>query len=555
MSRSVSPLRMGPAQLTSEGINPFTRSRELRNAILEHIRVEPRIRYDGKGFICALINSRCHVGCEHCMFFSNMREGRNMFNTMSRERVKKLMDLVTASNTGYLLVSGGGEGFLELPLMCQIAEESTADLTWMVTSAFWAKKQSQAANVLAKLHDAYCLGKVKHPNKRVCVRVSVDEHHITRLATSAEDPFGYIANVISEFETKYAQNSDFFLQFHSIEGEEELIERLRERISATKISGASYIHNGAKKTEAAVRFRLPSGYEFDVTFAKLLLSDMAADLRDCELLEKRIRIWEKDALVNQHGRTAFQINPDGTVGTDMLVVYDGRVAGGWQSEMPDVPINLDVDSYDDIMRKTLFDPGVLATVERGVEYRFGIIDEVCPKASLRAKAVNIRDYTSPVLLEEDTVKLYYTLRATQDFISDGRINTKDVEKWPSELRDLVRSPPAELKALYDSSGYDVMRQFEETEEGFSDLSMALRAFSVDRDGAKLVMAARSACKGNLRRLDKWRLLLRRIAHDWYDIKGLTTQEEEAIDEAERIIDHQVLKGRRIYEGLSRLQAE
>lgn len=62
--------------------------------------------------------------------------------------------------------------------------------------------------------------------------------------------------------------------------------------------------------------------------------------------------------------------------------------------MPDIPINIDEHDYVQVMQLTLSDPGVLATLEKGQRYRFGIIEEVNSRACTRAKAVNIRDYTS-----------------------------------------------------------------------------------------------------------------------------------------------------------------
>lgn len=62
------------------------------------------------------------------MFFSNMSEGKNSYNTMTPERISNLMKLVQDSNTGYLLVSGGGEGFLEPDLMYQIIKETSANV-------------------------------------------------------------------------------------------------------------------------------------------------------------------------------------------------------------------------------------------------------------------------------------------------------------------------------------------------------------------------------------------------------------------------------------------
>ena len=58
---------------------------------------------------------------------------------------------------------------------------------------------------------------------------------------------------------------------------------------------------------------------------------------------------------------------------------------------------------------------------------------------------------------------------------------------------------------------------------------------------------------DLRRLDKWRLLLKRIVHEWYDIKTLDTKELAILNEVEQLIDSKLLQGRRIFEGLSRFQ--
>ena len=104
-------------------MNIFEYPRKYRKLILKHTHVHQNLRFDG----------RCHVGCSHCMFSANMDEEKNAFNTMTKERVDRLMDLVTDSNTGYLLISGGGEIFLEPELIYQIVEKTSADITWLAT--------------------------------------------------------------------------------------------------------------------------------------------------------------------------------------------------------------------------------------------------------------------------------------------------------------------------------------------------------------------------------------------------------------------------------------
>lgn len=158
--------------------NPFNRPRFWRKKIVDNIKLMPKIRFNGKGFICALITSRCPVGCEHCMFFSNMAEAKSPVNTMTPYRISNLMKLVHDSNTGYLLISGGGEGFLEPALMNRIIQETTANVTWMVTSAYWAGDKNRAREVVHDMYDAFIRGEHKEHGRRICVRVSFDTFHI-----------------------------------------------------------------------------------------------------------------------------------------------------------------------------------------------------------------------------------------------------------------------------------------------------------------------------------------------------------------------------------------
>jgi hypothetical protein len=418
--------------------NPFDQPKVIRQKILESIKLKPEIQFNGKGFICTLVTSRCPVGCEHCMFSSSMIEAKNPDNTMTEENLTHLMELVQDSNAGYLLVSGGGEGFLELDLMYRIVEETKADITWMATCANWAIDKEKAVEVIHNMHDAFLRGKHKNPGRKICLRVSTDSDHTKKIARKSEKPFQYIINLIEIFEREYSTEENFFLMLHSLQGQEGLIDNLCSEISGKRSTYHDPIHEAIKITESVVTVELNSGYKFEITFAKLLLSDLSADLRDEELLKRRISVFEKDAYQNEHGRPAVKYNStNGKIGPNMLVIYNGRVAGGWQSEMPDVPINLN-HNFESIMEKTLTDPGVLATIEKGLAYRFEIIQEVCPKAVIRAKAVNIRDYTSLVLLEEDKVKLYYSIRVLQDFISQNRIKQGELDNWPREISVLVR---------------------------------------------------------------------------------------------------------------------
>jgi len=331
------------------------------------------------------------------------------------------------------------------------------------------------------------------------------------------------------------------IRFHSDESEGYL--SLAEAFYiATKGGGSFFGKVGSFET----------GYEFEVTFAKQLLSDLAADLRDKELLKKRIELFDKDAFCNEQGNPSIKYNVDGKIGPNMLVVYNGRVAGGWQSEMPDVSINIDSDDFNNIMKKTLSDPGVLGTIENGLSYRFEIVNEVCTKAVLRSKAVNIRDYSSLILLEEDKTKLYYSVRVLQDFIVQSRIQNSELESWPKEIQKLVRMSKHDLQTLYNKANYDIIQQFIETESAyhFDGFARCIKKYDLERDPQIILGFFKSHPNIGNRTIDKWSLLLERIVKDWYDLYSFNQRELDAIEEIENILDEKILAGKRIYEGLS-----
>jgi hypothetical protein len=530
--------------------NPFEHARTWRQSIISNVKVKPEIRFDGKGFICVLVTSRCPIGCEHCMFFSNMFEDKNADNTMTQTRINSLMGLVRDSNTGYLLVSGGGEVFLEPDLMYQIVEQSRADITWIVTAAHWGKDVERAKEIVGKMHDSFLRGEHRDHNRKICLRVSLDSEHIRKIAGSTPHPLEYVTNIIRIFESKYSNERGFVLMIHSLKGEEALINDLCEAISGEKLACHDPIHDNLKFTESAFTIRLKSGYEFEVTFAKLLLSDLAADLRDKETLKKRIELFDKDAFHNERGKPAIKFNDDGSIGPNMLVVYNGRVAGGWQAEMPDVPINLDHDNFHNIMEKTLSDPGVLGTIENGLQYRFEIIQEVSPKAVLRSKAVNVRDYSSPVLLEEDKIKLYYSIRVLQDLVAQHRIDEIEMEHWPEEIRLMVSLARNELQSLFHRAKYDIIRQFIESEQHFGEFVERVKQFAAERNAQTIIEFFKSKPDIDKRSVDKWRLLLQRIVNEWYDIRTFSDKEIQSVADVEKILDERILIGKRFYEGLS-----
>ena len=517
--------------------NPFQYAAAARQLILEHVKVEADWPFNGKGFICALMNTRCPVACAHCMFATIPDEEDNPWDRLDEPRVTKLLQFVTDANTGYLLVSSAGEGFLEPALMYQIARDSTADITWMVTSGFWGRRPEDAIEIVDQLHHAFTEGQQRLPSRRLFIRLSLDHHHVEQISKPGEAPFEYVQNIVRAFEERHFGARGFRVMLHSLEGEEGLVREFAETLgaelapydgNARLLDGGDGLHPAGfhqkvKVTEKAMVLRLPSGYLIEVTFAKLLLSDLSADLTDADALRQRVAVFDKDAFVNASGNPALMINPDGTIGPNILVSFNGSIAAGWQCEMPDVVLNLDTHSYKEAMRRSLADPGFLAVVENGFQYRFDIINEVDPNAVLRAKAVNLRDYTSRILLEEDRTRLYFTVRALQDFIAAGRIGGDDISRWPRALQELVAVDAASLHKMYLASKHDVVQQMMQGRQGGIVRALVDRLNASDEGeiGSVTKEFLKDHREIDREALECWYTLFRRITRGWYEIVSLS----------------------------------
>ena len=112
--------------------------------------------------------------------------------------------------------------------------------------------------------------------------------------------------------------------------------------------------------------------------------------------------------------------------------------------------NLYIDDINKILEGTFKDPAAISFIEKGADYRDKIVAEVNDVAVIRSKAVNIRDYTSALMFDEERTRLYYTIRAIQDYISEGRIKISDFDIC-SDLVSLINSDKKSLICAYHSS--------------------------------------------------------------------------------------------------------
>lgn len=150
-------------------------------------------------------------------------------------------------------------------------------------------------------------------------------------------------------------------------------------------------------------------------------------------------------------------------------------------------------------------------------------------------------------MEEDAIKLYYTIRAAQDYITEQRLTCTD-----QELNSILGLDKTELIKLFIESESDIIKQFYKSDALFSELIDAIEMYFKDNEINTLIDCMNLIKDKDSIKLDKFRLLIKRINNSWYDIKTWSKTDLEKLNIIENELNI-VLKGKiGIYEGLSRI---
>jgi organic radical activating enzyme len=436
--------------------NYFKNPQKYRNLILSKVAVKAkREAFSGKAFICVSFTRFCPVGCKFCFFSSSPAlKTKTVADALTNEGLEKFIQFANDSNLGYLLVSGGGEPFLELKHLLQVVERVKSDKIVLVTSGNWAKSSSAAANITKQVYEAF--NKRTSPTKLV-MRLSVDEEH-------ARGGLGLhpAHNLISVFEKNYLNEKDFKLQFHTLFDDpciEQLFTELGDRLVST---GEHRLRSDAdtilKVNPAEKIIQLSSGLAIKIGYAKCFYSNIKVNLNDPEVIKRNLSVFDWDMTESEENNPSVVTNLDGRIGLDFWVNFNGNVTT-WGNQVPDNIYNLYVDDYQDVVENSFSDPISLAYLEKGNPYREKIISEVNPIAVLRAKATNIRDYTGALICEEATTRLYLTIRVLQDFFAAGRISQEELKSWPEAVQTMIQSSKDEVKTAYKNSTYSIVDQY------------------------------------------------------------------------------------------------
>ncbi len=434
----------------------FNQPQKYRDLILDHVFVKAnRESLSGKAFICVSFTRFCPVGCKFCFFSSSpAAKPKTISDAFTEEGMTKFIQFANDCNLGYLLVSGGGEPFLEIKHLLRVVEHVKSDKIVLVTSGNWAKSTSGASNITRQVYEAF---KRRTSPTKLVLRLSVDEEH-ARGGLGLHPAY----NLISIFEQSYINEKDFTLQFHSL-FDDPCIQRLYDQLADRIISIEDRrLHSDAetvlKVNPAEKLLKLSSGLTIKVGYAKCFYSNIKVNLKDPEILARNLSVFSWDMRESEENNPSVVTNLDGKKGLDFWVNFNGNVTT-WGNQVPDNIYNLYEDDYSTIVENTFSDPISLAYLEKGDVYRDKIINEVNPLAVLRAKATNIRDYTGALICEEATTRLYLTIRILQDYFAAGRMSQEEINILPESIQKILLSSQEQLKTAYKQSTHSIVDQY------------------------------------------------------------------------------------------------
>jgi len=373
----------------------------------------------------------------------------------SEEGLDKLIEFINKSNSGYLMLSGGGDPMVCVNHVVRLINETKTKRVVIVTSGFWGTSEQLAKERIDLLYTAFKHRVFSEPCE-VVVRLSVDQYHESELKSN-----NAYRNIVTVFRKYYSDVQNFSLLIHTMR-DDLCVEKLTKNLGGS----LTYGEEGESDNTSVIKivpkkaYMHLDGYIIPVGISKLFLSDLMIDLKPpySSLVVDAVKVMTDDIENSEQGNPSYIQNALGRKGLDFWVDYNGNVTTWFNQDWYQL-FNLYVEDYDYLVKETFANPMTAFFLRKGYEFRNNIISEVNPLALLRAQAVNLRDYFAAFLLEEDTTKLYYGVRAVQSFLSEFFICDENLSIFSPDLQTAIKLPLSDLKELYANSDYDILEQY------------------------------------------------------------------------------------------------
>lgn len=433
--------------------NYFNYPQYYRNELLKYkcLDVNVKDRYKGKSLMYAFLTRFCYVGCDFCFNRSQCPGKKGKISDQFSDRgIDRLIAFCEKADLGCLIISGGGDPFLQKTQVLRLVKEAKASRIVLVTSGFWAKSEELANDMISDIYRAFSERK---ETTELVVRISISEYHSKALGVDCA------LNVLKVFDKHYRNNNNFKLQLKSFDNDK-AFDLFLSKLDFESISEVEENVSDNFVIEKILRkkriIKLKSGMEIIVGFSEIFYTSVFPNLFDDKKVSYVTKTVDDDLLYSVKSFPATILNTDGSVGLNWSLYYNGNICL-WQSQARDTYQSIYEDDYDHVISAHFNDPLVYSFIDKGNEYRESIVKEISPLSIKRAKATGLRDRLGLYLLEDERVRLYYMVRAIQDYMSTGEID-KSCFSDNEVLDKLVKTSPAQLQNLFKASTFDALAQ-------------------------------------------------------------------------------------------------
>ena len=287
---------------------------------------------------------------------------------------------------------------------------------------------------------------------RLTIRLSVSEGHAYKLKDMP------VTNLVKVFEEFYRNEPNFTLQLKTFDGDTTLYDQLENNFPGHIISDVGKNQSDDTKLIKVMpwkyRVTFESGYSVFLGRSRVFDSFLRPDLNDHAKISRTINVYDQDLEQSQKFFPSIVFDADGNRGFDWIVEYNGNVCT-WQNRLHDNQINVYEDDYQKTLDVTMNDIVSRSYIEKGSQYRDNIVSEISSKSVALMKAVSVRDYAGNMLFQDDKIKLYYNIRALQDYIAEGQMDGAQLI-LPAELKAAIDLSQKELAALYKAADYSMV---------------------------------------------------------------------------------------------------
>lgn len=438
-----------PEQKHEIAVECFKQPALFREMILENVRIPAKVKFDGGSVLYMWLNKTCPVGCEFCFYKSPKKENKPSANELTEEGVDNVINFTNDAKLDKLVLSGGGEPMLDIEKVNKLAKQIKTESFVIATSGFWAKTELNTDKYLSQLLESSRENLHQHTT---FIRLSLDSGHLEKL--SRGKGFEYVKNIINWFSKNVPNDLKFKLLIHTMD-EETTVENLLNELSVTERIDRN--DNARRSTQIQLR----DGLNFGIEYSKVFDSNPLIDLKDENKETYHDEIFREftDYLTYRRGgNMSLQFHGKNPKGLYFLLTYDGTTTI-WGATPPDNETSIYKDDYQETVKKNLNDILTLGSLEKGPLYMQDIVSEINSNAVSRAVCIGLRDFYSRLLWEEDTTRLYVSIRVIQEYINEGRVEKETIDKWPKQLQALVSLDKETLKSICLESSYTIVDQY------------------------------------------------------------------------------------------------